>query len=178
MRKVPQVMTCEGSVLLHVPAFNTWLTAKFFLNRRRSDTLGLPSSRRIRNESPRELVRPRYRLPESEGGRVLGDLLRATSCGDEQPLTSRTMCSGTVHTGHKSPTAICAHIWQGRYRKSPKCSQTSQQQIFVKSPTFGGDAGESPHVKVQRVDAVVEPVEVGLLQQPVPQRKHHWWLGQ
>ena len=37
---------------------------------------GFPSSqRRIRNGSPRELVCPRYRLPEPEGDRVLGDLL-------------------------------------------------------------------------------------------------------
>ena len=57
-------------------------------------------------------------------------------------------------------------------------SQTSQQQILAKSPTYGGDAGESPRVKVQRVDAVVEPVEVGLPQQLVPPRKHHWRLGQ
>ena len=45
-------------------------------------------------------------------------------------------------------------------------------------PTFREYAGESPRVTAQRVDAVVEPMEVGLPQQPVPQRKHHWWLGQ
>ena len=48
----------------------------------------------------------------------------------------------------------------------------------MKSPTFGGDAGESPRVKVQRMDAVVEPVEARLPQQLVPPRKRHWWLGQ
>ena len=56
-------------------------------------------------------------------------------------------------------------------------SRTSQQQIFTKSPIFGGYAGESPLVKVQCVDAVVEP-EVGLPQQLVPPWKCHWWLGQ
>ena len=41
-------------------------------------------------------------------------------------------------------------------------SWTSQQQILAKSLAFGGDAGESPRVKVQSMDAVVEPVEVWL----------------
>ena len=44
---------------------------------------------------------------------------------------------------------------------TPDAGRTSQQQIPSKSQTFGGDAGESPHVKIQRVDAIVEPVEVG-----------------
>ena len=66
--------------------------------KRRNDTPGLSSSRRgIRNGPPRELISPRYRFPKPEGDRVLGDLLRATSCGDEQPLTSRAMCSSAVH---------------------------------------------------------------------------------
>ena len=33
-------------------------------------------------------------------------------------------------------------------------------------------------MKVQDVDAVVEPVEVGISQQLVPPQKRHWWLGQ
>ena len=33
-------------------------------------------------------------------------------------------------------------------------------------------------LKVQRVDALVEAVEVGLLQQPAPPRQHERWLGQ
>ena len=48
----------------------------------------------------------------------------------------------------------------------------------MKSPTFRGYAGEPPRVKVQRVDALVEAVEVGLPQQPVPPRQHERWLGQ
>ena len=35
-------------------------------------------------------------------------------------------------------------------------SRTSRQQILTKSPTFGGDAGESPRVKVQQVVGSVE----------------------
>ena len=91
--------------LCHVPAFNIWSTAKFFLNRRDG---AIPQASRALgggpgNRSPRELVRPRYRLPEPEGNRVLGDLLRVTSCGDEQLLTSRTMCSGTVQVTPDRP---------------------------------------------------------------------------
>ena len=56
--------------------------------------------------------------------------------------------------------------------------RTSQEQILAKSPTFGAYAGESPSVKVQRVDALVEAVEVGLPQQPVPPRQRERWLGQ
>ena len=48
----------------------------------------------------------------------------------------------------------------------------------MKSPTFGGDAGESPHVKVQRMDALVEVAEVGLSQPPVSPRERERWLGQ
>ena len=33
-------------------------------------------------------------------------------------------------------------------------------------------------MNVQRMDAIVEPIEVGLPQQPVPQRKHHRWLSE
>ena len=57
-------------------------------------------------------------------------------------------------------------------------SRTSQQQNLAKSLTFGGDAGELLRVKVQCVDTVVEPVEVGLLQTLVPPQKRRWWLGQ
>ena len=72
--------------------------------KRRSDIPGLSSSRRgIRNGPPRELISPRYRLPEPEADRVLGDLLRATSCGDEQPLTSRAMCSSAVQVTPDRP---------------------------------------------------------------------------
>ena len=60
------------------------------------DTPGLPGPQRVRSRPHRELVRPRYRLPEPKGDRILGDLLLATSCGDKQPLTSRTMCSSAV----------------------------------------------------------------------------------
>ena len=45
-------------------------------------------------------------------------------------------------------------------------------------PTFGGYAEESPRMKVQRVDAVVELVEVGLPQQPVPPGHRERWMGQ
>ena len=48
----------------------------------------------------------------------------------------------------------------------------------MKSPTFGGDAGESPCVKVQCMDALVEAVDVGLPQQPVPPKQRKRWLGQ
>ena len=98
MRKVPQVMTREGGVPAPRARLQHLVDSEVLLEqKRRSDTPGLLSpQRRIRDRSPRELVRPRYRLPEPEGDRVLDNLLRATSCGDEQPLTLRTMCSSTV----------------------------------------------------------------------------------
>ena len=87
--------------------------------KRRSDTLSLSGSqRRPWSRSPRKLVCPRYRLPELEGDHVLGNLLFATSCGDEQPLTLQTMWGGAVQvtpdcpqkTEH-SPIVICARVW-------------------------------------------------------------------
>ena len=105
MRKVPEVMTREGGVSVPCTRLQHLVDSEVLLEQKRqSDTPGLPSSqRRTRNRSPRELVRPRYRLLESEGNRVLGDLLHATSCSDEQPLTSRTMCSGTVQVTPARP---------------------------------------------------------------------------
>ena len=105
MRKVPQVMTREGGVPAPCTHLQHLVDSEVLLEQKRlSDTPGLPSpQRRIRNGSPRELVRPRYRLPEPEGDRVLGDLLRATSCGDDQPLTSQTMCSSTAQVTPDCP---------------------------------------------------------------------------
>ena len=105
MRKLPQVMAREGGVPAPCTRLQHLGDCEFLLEqKRRSDTLGLPGSRRRnRNRSPRELVCPRYRLPEPEGDRVLRDLLRATSCGDEQPLTSQTMCSSAVQVTPDRP---------------------------------------------------------------------------
>ena len=90
--------------LRHVPAFNTWSTAKFFLNRR--DGVIPRVSRALGGgfgtDRP-ELISPRYRLPVPEGDRVLSDLLCATSCGDEQPLTLRAMCSSVVQVTPDRP---------------------------------------------------------------------------
>ena len=88
MCKIPEVMTREGGVPAPCIRLQHLVDSEVLLEqKRRSDTQGLPSSRRrIRNGPPRELVPPRYRLPEPEGDRVLSDLLRATSCGDKQPL--------------------------------------------------------------------------------------------
>ena len=122
-------MTHEGGVPAPCTRLQHLVDSEIPLKqRRRSDTPGLTSSRRwIRNGSPRKLVRPRYRLPEPEGDRVLRNLLRATSHVDEQPLTSQAICSSMVqvtpdcpHWTYLSPIAICARIWQGRYSKSLK----------------------------------------------------------
>ena len=83
--------------LRHVPAFNTWSTVKFFLNRRMERHPGSPELL----EEDTERTSPKAGTPyisssEPEGDRVLRDLLHVTSCGDEQPLTSRAMCSSTV----------------------------------------------------------------------------------
>ena len=98
MCKVSEVMTREDGVPAPCTHLQHLLDSEVLLEqKKRSDTLGLPSPRRrIRNGPPRELVHPRYRLPEPEEDRVFSDLLRATSCGDEQLLTSRAMCSSTV----------------------------------------------------------------------------------
>ena len=98
MRKVPEVMTSEGGVPAPCTRLQDLVDSKVVLEqKRRSDTPGLTSSwRRIRNGSPRELVRPRYRLPEPEGDRVLSDLLQAAFCSDEQPLTSRQYSPGNT----------------------------------------------------------------------------------
>ena len=95
---VPEVMTGEGGVPAPCTRFQHLVDRVVLLEqKRRSDTLGLLSPRRrIRNGSPQELVRPRYRLQEPEGDRVLGDLLRATSCGDEQLLTSQVIWGGVL----------------------------------------------------------------------------------
>ena len=91
MCKVPEVMTREGGVLAPCTRLQHLVDSEVLLEqKRRSDTSGLSSPRRgIQNGPPRELTSPRYRLPEPEGDCVLGDLLCATSCGDEQALTSR-----------------------------------------------------------------------------------------
>ena len=106
MRKVPEVMTREGGVPVPCARLQHLVDSEVLLEqKRRSDTPGLPGSRRwIRNGPPRELVCPRYRLPEPEGDRVLGNLLCAMSCGDKQPLTSRAMCSSAVQV-----TPDCPH---------------------------------------------------------------------
>ena len=105
MRKVPEVMTHEGGVPAPCTRLQHLVDSEVLLRqKRRSDTPGLLSSqRRIRNGPPRELVRPRYRLPEPEGDRVLSDLLRAMSCSDEQPLTSRVMRSSAVQVTPDRP---------------------------------------------------------------------------
>ena len=104
MRKVPEVMTREGGVPTPCTRLQHLVDSEVLLKQKRqSDTPGLPSSQnRIWNGSPRELVRPRYRLPEPEGDHVLCNLLRATSCSDEQLLTSRAMCSSTVQVTRDS----------------------------------------------------------------------------
>ena len=95
----------EGGVLAPCTRLQHLVDSEVLLEqKRRSDTPGLSSARRgIRNGPPRELISPRYRLPEPEGDRVLGDLLRATSCGDEQPLTSQAMCSSAVQVTPDRP---------------------------------------------------------------------------
>ena len=105
MRQVPQVMTREGGVLAPCTRLQHLVDSEVLLEqKRRSNIPGLPSSRSgVRNGLPRELVSPRYRVPEPEGDRVLGDLLRATSCGYEQPLTSRAMGSSTVQVTPDRP---------------------------------------------------------------------------
>ena len=105
MRKVPVVMTCEGGVPVPCTRLQHLVDSEVFLEqKRRSDTSGVSRALggRSVNGSPRELVRPRYRLPEPEGDRVLGDL-RDTSCSDKQPLTSRTMCSSMVQVTPDRP---------------------------------------------------------------------------
>ena len=98
-------MTREGGVTAPSTRLQHLGNSKVLLEQKRqSDTPGLPGPRRrVRNGYPRELVCPRYRLPEPEGGRVLGDLLRATSRGDKQPLTSLTMCSSAVQVTPDRP---------------------------------------------------------------------------
>ena len=105
MCKVPEVITSEGGVPASCTRLQHLVNSKVLLEQKRwSDTPGLPSSRsRIRNRSPRELVHSKYGLPEPEGDRVLRDLLRVTFRGDEQPLTSQTMCSGTVQVTPDHP---------------------------------------------------------------------------
>ena len=99
-------MTREGGVPAPCTRLQHLVDSEVLLEQKRqSNTPGLPSSRRrIRNGSPWELVRPTYRLPEPEGDRVLGDLLRAMSCSDEQPLTSQATCSSVVQV-----TPDCLH---------------------------------------------------------------------
>ena len=84
MCKVPEVMTREGGVLAPCTHLQHLVDSEVLLEQKGwSDTPGLASSRRgIRNGLPRELISQRYRLPEPEGDRVLGNLLLATSCGD------------------------------------------------------------------------------------------------
>ena len=89
MRQVPKVMTREGGVLEPCTRLQHLGDSEVLLKKKgRSDTTGLPGSRRrVRNRPPQELVRSRYRLPETEGDHTLRDLLTDTSCGDKQPLT-------------------------------------------------------------------------------------------
>ena len=105
MRKDLEVMTREGGVPAPCTRLQHLVDSEVLLKQKgRSDTPGLTSSRRrIRNGSPQKLVRPSYRLTELEGDRVLSDLLRAMSCNDEQPLTSRAMCSSTVQATPDRP---------------------------------------------------------------------------
>ena len=64
---------CEGGVPAPYTRLQHLGDSEVLLEQKRwSDTPGLPGSRRrIRNGSPRELVRPRYCLQEPEGDRVL-----------------------------------------------------------------------------------------------------------
>ena len=73
MSYVAQVMTHEGGVPAPCTCLQHLGDSEVLLEQKRqSDTLGLPGPRRrIRNGPPRELVRPRYRLPEPEGDSVL-----------------------------------------------------------------------------------------------------------
>ena len=105
MRQVPKVMTREGGVFVPCTRLQHQGDSEVLLKKkRRSNTPGFPSSRRrVRNGPPRELVRLRYRLLEPEGDRILRDLLSDTSCSDEQPLTSRTMCSSAVQVTPDRP---------------------------------------------------------------------------
>ena len=97
MCKVPKVMTREGCVLESCTHLQHLGDSQVLLEKKgRSDITGLPGPRRrVWNRPPRELVCPRYRLPESEGDRIRRDLSDTTR-GDEQPLTSRTICSSAI----------------------------------------------------------------------------------
>ena len=76
-------MTREGGVPAPCTRLQHLVDSEVLEQKRWSDTPGLLSSqRRVRNGPPRELVLPRYLLPEPEGDRVLSDLLLATSCSD------------------------------------------------------------------------------------------------
>ena len=105
VQQVPQVMAREGGVLAPSTSLQHMGDSEVLLKqKRRNDTTGLPGPwRRVRNGPPRELVRLSYRLPEPEGDRVLGDLLLATSRGDNQPLTLRTICSSAVQVTPDRP---------------------------------------------------------------------------
>ena len=100
--------------LRQVSAFNTWATAKFFL--KRIDEAITRVSLALRGGPGKGLPESWYaHLPEPEGDYVLGNLILAMSCGDEQPLTSWTMWGGAVqvtpdrpHRTLQSPIAICA----------------------------------------------------------------------
>ena len=105
MRQIPKVMTREGGVLAPCTRLQHLGDSEVPLEKkRRSDTTGFPSPRReVWNRPARELVRLRYCLQEPEGDDVLRNLLSDTSCGDEQPLTSRTMCSSAVQVTPERP---------------------------------------------------------------------------
>ena len=115
---------------------------------------------------------------------------------DRQPLTAETdkplsrckwtkkstirgtvVLTGATPLPRHQPQKSSHFTWynrEGDVRTQPDISTADPRE----KPDFRRDAGESPRVKVQRVDAVVEPVEVGLLQQLVSSWKHHWWVGQ
>ena len=98
MGKVPQVVARKGGMPATRTRLQHLVNSKVLLEKkRRSDATCLTSSRgRNRLLRTRKLVGTRYHLPEPEGESGLRYLLLATSCGDKQPLTTRTMCSRAV----------------------------------------------------------------------------------
>ena len=97
MSEVPQVVTRKGGMPAPRTHLQHLVDSKVLLEKkRRSNTTRLTSWGGHGKCRSRELISARYRLPEPEGDSGLRYLLLATPCGDEQPITSRTMCSSAV----------------------------------------------------------------------------------
>ena len=98
MINVPQVLARKGGVLAPRTRLQHLVDSEVLLKKkRRSDTTSHPSSRgRNRLFRTQELVGTWYRLPEPEGDSGLRYLHLDTSCGNKQPLATRTMRSSMV----------------------------------------------------------------------------------